>query len=289
MCRWSLGRTFDQNMAVLALAFSPSGDYFAVGGAADTLIVYSAVTWAVLHVLDHYGDLKSELRAIAFSPKGDILAACTYYRMTLHSVPSWKFARVLADACDYKSIAFSPTGDLAAVGVYANSLTVYNTATWEPHHTLDFESIKSELFALAFSPCGEFLAIGGDASMLEVRDTKSWECVCSLQGGGAVAFSPKQDVLVASNYHYNHGITHVNVYLMWTNVVQKLELEAAAWCLAFSPKGEVLAVGDAAKRLTTYDTDTWQVLHSVEGPGVILAVAFSPCGRLLGAGHGGAR
>jgi len=288
--RWRHDQSLELEGAALSVAFSPDGRVLAVGDASERLSIYSAHTCELICGLEHSSDLKAEIVSIAFSPDGSTLAACSYYRMVVYASPSWTLARALDDACDYKSVVFSPKDKVVVVGIYANSLHVYDARTWKLQRVMDFASNRSELFALAFSVCGGFLAIGGDAGTLAIHDTRTWKKAKALRSGGAVAFRPRGDVMVASNYHYNHKAKHLTVYQVgkWHEILT-LEHSGAVWCLAFSPKGNVLAAGDAAQKLTVYDADTWQVLCALDGQGDALATAFSPCGRMLAVGCGGPR
>lgn len=67
----------------------------------------------------------------------------------------------------------------------------------------------------------------------------------------------------------------------------RLQHDAPARAVAFSPAGDLLAVGDAEGRVTLWDAATRQRLNSLEGhTGGVFSVAFSHDGRFLASAGG---
>jgi hypothetical protein len=70
--------------------------------------------------------------------------------------------------------------------------------------------------------------------------------------------------------------------------------EGPFWVVAWSPKGNSLAVGDHEGKIRTYEAGTWKLSHELDGPrSFIKFIAWSPDGTALGratipaqSGHG---
>ena len=61
--------------------------------------------------------------------------------------------------------------------------------------------------------------------------------------------------------------------------------EGPFWVVAWSPKGNSLAIGDHEGRIRTYDAETWKLSHELEGPrSYIQFIAWSPDGSALATG-----
>jgi WD40 repeat protein len=97
---------------------------------------------------------------------------------------------------------------------------------------------------------------------------------------GALAFCPKQDMLVTAGWDGRIGLA-----LLWDmngrQVGNPIQTPNPILSVAFHPNGKLLATGgqDACVRL--WDVSTLQSIRSFETPGPVLALAFDPTGRAL--------
>jgi WD40 repeat protein len=110
-----------------------------------------------------------------------------------------------------------------------------------------------------------------------------------LEGGAgevrSIAFSPDDTLLAAGN---RYGTVRI-----WDVATQK-ELKTITghmgdvWSIAFSPDGKTLAAVDTdwkkPSKIKLYDTATWKERGSLDTPGEILSIAYSPKGDYLAAG-----
>jgi WD40 repeat protein len=104
-----------------------------------------------------------EVRSVAFSPDGKLLAAGNRY----HTVRVWDVATkkeiktLTGHMSDVWSIAFSPDGKtLAAADTdwkKASKVKLWDTTTWKERGAID---VPGEILSIAYSPNGDWLAVG---------------------------------------------------------------------------------------------------------------------------------
>ncbi len=184
-----------------------------------------------------------EVRGIAFSPDGQLLAAANEDgTVGLFDLKTGKDRPVLrGHKHKVRSVAFHPLGTrLASV---SNDLTVkvWDLTSKQVVYTLEGTEGTHAATAsgVAFSPDGRLLAAGSDGGTV---------ILCNATTG---------DVLRRLHGH-----------------------DRMAVCLAFSPDSRLLATGDWTGMLRVWDAHTGEPLWSKEGDGrTMSAVAFSPDGR----------
>lgn len=104
-----------------------------------------------------------EVRSVAFSPDGKLLAAGNrYHTVRVWDVESKKEIKTLAGhMSDVWSIAFSPDGKtLAAADTdwkKASKVKLWDTTTWKERGAID---VPGEILSIAYSPKGDWLAVG---------------------------------------------------------------------------------------------------------------------------------
>ena len=104
-----------------------------------------------------------EVRCVAFSPNGKLLAAGNRY----HTVRVWDVASkkeittLTGHMSDVWSIAFSPDGTTLATAdtdwKKPSKVKLWNTSTWKERGALD---VPGEILSIAYSPDGNWLAVG---------------------------------------------------------------------------------------------------------------------------------
>jgi WD40 repeat protein len=104
-----------------------------------------------------------EVRSVAFSPNGKLLAAGNRY----HTVRVWDVASrkevvtLGGHMSDVWSIAFSPDGKtLAAADTdwkKPSKVKLWDTATWKERGAID---VPGEILSIAYAPGGDWLAVG---------------------------------------------------------------------------------------------------------------------------------
>jgi WD40 repeat protein len=240
----------------------------------------------------HVGPVAS----ITFSPDGTTLASAGGGYVHLWDVATggelWRVANEGAS-----DLAFSPNGRLLACGLEragATGVVLREVSTGKQLRLLTAEG--STASGLAFAPDGKTLASAGSPAGGKVRlwDTATGAELRSLQGSGAVAFSPDGKILAAA--------TKAGDVRLWDpptgREVGRFPGEPG-WTinrLAFAPDGKALAVGGSTARQGLHTALLWDVrtarqrrrfdLGAVPDPGAQKASPLfdlSPDGRLLAA------
>lgn len=179
-------------------------------------------------------------------------------------------------------LILSPDGDmLAEVG---GTLRLWDTASGQLRHTMAISSTLT-----AFSPQSDLIAVkstaGKEDTLIRLWDVKSGQQLHVLEGHtglvGHPVFSPDGGLLAISS------ADNRTVQLLDTVSGRLLHLLANnnGNSMVFSPDGRQLAVVGGALRewggskVLFYDTETGQLLRTLAGYNITMAVAFMPDGK----------
>jgi WD40 repeat protein len=187
------------------------------------------------------------------------------------------------------ALAFSPDGARLAFGGVGGA-GGGEVSLWAVHARTLTTSLGRHgqgAAVLAFSPDGQRLAVGcwgAPARLWSLRDGTARGDARVLEGqdpAPCVAFHPQGELLACGGWdgavaiwNYRHDAPE-----------RRLDFGEPVVSLAFSPDGRLLAIGGQGRRLTLFDTSSWQQLPALSGPAAgSLRVAFSRDGRRLAAG-----
>lgn len=242
--------------------FSPDGKLIASAMKNNTIQIWDRGTTSPLRILQ--GPFES-IDSLAFSPDGKILCAGSkFLTVYLWDTSTWKIIKTLKGIITKQknmqilhyvhSLSFSPDGKyLATPGEY-QSLLVWDVATGEKIKTFSVPMKRQDAFSphtVLFSNNGKMLAVATDASL------DGWVTLFDFDSG---------------------------------RILQQIKLSSPR-ALAFSPNDQHLAVGDAVKTITIFDTQTGRGiktlriemgLKSVFSSGNL--VAYSPDGKYFASG-----
>jgi WD40 repeat protein/serine/threonine protein kinase len=234
---------------------------------------------------------ENQVRAIAFTPDfKQFITASNDRTLRLWNTDSLADEGVLTGHSDHvSSVVVLPDGKRAISGSDDKSLRVWDLATNKPLFRADFH--VGVVSCLALSPDGTLLASGGGDNHVIVSKVEGDKLVFQRRLVGHIAeirglaFAPDGKSLVSSsrdgavrvwNSDQGNSIRVINPNL------------GAAYCVAISPSGELLAVGGGDWQqggVKLYDLATGTELAEIKSPkGFVHALAFTPDSQKLVSG-----
>ncbi len=248
----------DWHMSPLySMAMSPDGTSMATGAGRGELKLWDPETGKVKAA----ADLKSgEIRSVAYSPDGSVLAAAQAYGKSLvklvdPATGDVKASLEVSNESGIRVVIYSPDGKLLATAPQGtgNQVKVFDAKTGNLRKTLALpervpgRSYQDVRGAIAFSPDGKTLATGGGHTgyLLDVAT------------GRVRATLPHE----ARDNH---------------------EDQVAA--VAFSPDGKLVVTACEDGTAKLWDAPTGKLKATLKGQYAFSRVVFSPDGRLIAAG-----
>ena len=164
--------TFEHGRWVLAVAFSPDGQFLATGDEIGQVNVWDVQRRRIVIQLE--GDSTS-VYTVKFSPDGKVLAGAGYDgNVKLWEVENWERLGALANGATVFTINFSPhSSTLASTGY--ESVNLWEVESGEKIATLTEHT--GWVNAVAFSPDGSALITGGDDATLRIWDITPYRSI----------------------------------------------------------------------------------------------------------------
>jgi WD40 repeat protein/serine/threonine protein kinase/class 3 adenylate cyclase len=173
------------------LAFDPTGSLIATAQHSGAVALYDASTGRLLMHLGGSSSIIDEMKDVAFSPDGHLLAAISFTAtLYLWNMPSGaEVFHKQAQTGEGTAVAFSPDGTtIATAGL--NGATPWSTSGTK----LQTMSGGGRAESVAFSPDGRSLATGGEDGVARIWDVTTGRQIVILSGHSdtvnGVAFSP---------------------------------------------------------------------------------------------------
>src|SRR3989442_6639011 len=270
--------------AVLSVAVSPDGRYFAAGSNSGQVRIWREEGRVAHLTIRSHTD---RVGAIAFSPDGETLATAgldgtvrlwdldsgaTIWTVRDHNVP-------------VTFIAFSPNGKLMS-GSYDGA------HFWDRRTGTKLSSLQTQgerILAIAWSRNGRWLASGGMDSVIRLWDAEQGTLLRELHGHRdpiiMLAFAPDTSLL-ASGSLASGGSDRGGKLLEGENGPCPTNVEGQTGTgtgLAWAPDGRTLASASYDTTIRLWDCQSWQCRHILQGHrDAVTSVAFMPRGdRLL--------
>jgi WD40 repeat protein len=270
---------------VYHFALSPDGRTLAVAhDPAGSVRLWDAATGREQGVLGEHGP---DVRAVAFSPDGTLLASGGWGGdLRLWDLAAGRERQALrGHTRSLLSVAFSPDGRALASADDGGVVKLWDPATGEER--VRTTGAAGNILGVAFSPDGQTLAWACGDHTVRLGDVATGQEGPPLRGHrffvSAVAFSPDGRMLASASYDGT-----VRLWDRATGAVRHTLQGHGDWvyCLAWSPTGRRLASGGREGTVRLWDPATGQPVLPFPAPRTapVLSVAFSPDGQTVAAG-----
>jgi WD40 repeat protein len=188
---------------------------------------------------------------------------------------------------------FSPTEPILISAGTDRQICVWDIAAAKVLRS--FPGSKEAIYSLAISPDGKKIAAGGiDEEVRLLEDgVVRWAAPGHFPAVTALAFSPNGNTLAVGVGDRFNGSARGEVKLWdvrtgeWqADLLSHIEHiegwpQGTAWSLAYSPGGELLAIGTGAQNVVLWDIKAGRVRGYVRQGTGVRALAFSPSGSEL--------
>jgi len=269
--------------SILAVAFSPNGEWLATGDVNGEVRVWRIVDGKQMVTLRGH---TAWIRSVAFSPDGPILVSGsedqTIRIWEISEVENGKLVKTLQHNHRVRSIAFSANGQRLVSGSDDCTVKLWNTQDWQCLHTLKHEDF---VLAVAISPDGQIVAGADDDEVVVLWNARDGQCLKILSGHEdsilSVAFSHDGQLLASGSEDKTVRLWNVST----GQCVNTLTGHSSwIWSVAFN-SNNILASGSADHTVRLWDIQSGQCLNTLQGhTNDVRSVAFSPEGKTLATG-----
>ncbi len=271
---------------IIAVKFSPNGNFIASGSEDNTVKLWDATTGKIVKTFVAH---RGYITALDFNAAGDMLVTASKDNtIRIWDVKSGAEIRQLPAHSFYaSSVAFSPTNNIIASCSIDKTVKLWDIRIGK-EIPIPIAKLDKPVNTLAFSPDGQTLAVGGDDNTIHLLNIPT-NTVAKIDAGAEVlnvAYSADGSILIAQC---------ANQKVILYDAVKKTALRdvvGVAKQAAISPNGRFLATVDKSSQEDD-DMDIrrtialWNVFNGkkirtmIGNSPRVLAFAFSPDGSKL--------
>jgi WD40 repeat protein/tRNA A-37 threonylcarbamoyl transferase component Bud32 len=286
-------QTLTLPVEALSVAFSPDGEWLAVGSGGNKgprqVGLYRADTGQPVN--SFVASSHPLIHALAFSPDSRLLAVAGHDRpvrlfdsATGKGVRSW-----VAGAGAVQAVAFHPREPLLATGGTDGAVTL-----WDPRSGQMLSELpghRGDVHRLTFSPDGKWLASAdtqGGVKLWDVAARTERHALDDAASRGGLAFSRDSRTLATGGPNFSIRLWDVDT---GQPRLPPDRLTGALTCVAFSSDGGSLAAAGAGRNVRLWDLAGWKPGEGqpplrllARHTDAVSSLAFSPDGKVLASG-----
>lgn len=269
---------------VLSLAWSPDDRLIASGSADSTIKIWDAQTGQFLRTIAHTDPVWS----VAWSPDSRWIASGSDDRtVRIWEAGTGVLIRTLSGhTAPVQTVAWSPDGSMIASGAGGldRTIKIWNAETWGLMHTLTGHGHWVE--SVAWSPDSGRIASGSQDTTLRIWDASTGEqlqmVIAHPSHTLSVTWSPDGGTIASSSYQ------EVKIWDASSGILIRTLTGNSISSVTWSPDATLIASGSQDKTVKVWDVFSAQVVRTLSGhTAPVLAVAWSPNGRMIASGSGG--
>lgn len=233
-----------------------------------------------------------DVRAVAFSPDGKLLAAAGGLPARSGEVKIWDVEKRAAlrtiighTDCIY-AVEFAPDGRSLATASYDKLIKLWDVASGKEMRTL--KDHIDAVYALAFTPDGQRLVSASADRGVKIWDVASGERLYTLSeptdGLNTLALDPEGRRVAAGGLDRTIRVWSLGAR-SGTLLNSLIAHEDAIVKLAWSPDGQYLASASADKEVKVFKADDLSVVKTWRQPDWVLSLGFAPDGKSFAVGR----
>lgn len=291
---WRLSRTlWHHQRSVLAISFHPSGELIASAGRDGRLCVSECDTGKLVYEQDDLTDV----RCVAFSPDGSLLACSTFGgHVLIWQTQGWNLiSRRWASTGRVGSLEFSPDGQCLLVSTISGATQVWDVRSGHIRRSIPTH-YPSTLHA-TFNAEGNLIATCGSDSHLKIwstatpnqprmyRVTDSYiRDVAVIPGTDWIACGVSRNT---STIGAGDGDYAIRIVDRASGKVARLLKGHTSWtnCLDHSPNDRTLVSASLDGEIRLWDLETGQTLKTINAhEGLVTGVAFVSENHVISSG-----
>lgn len=263
-----------------SLAFSPDGQFIAVGDSNGSISIWNSVTYQKLKTLVGHTNW---IRHLAFSPQANLLASASSDKtIRLWNIETGQCLNILqSHNAQVLWVVFSPDGQTLASSGSDTTIKLWQISDGRCLQTL--QGHKNGVHSVAFHPSDKIIASSSSDSTVKFWDIEHYECLRTLRGHTGVVrsvrFSSSGETLISGG-----GDGAVKIWNVETgDCLQTLQGHTEeVRSVAFSPSEDLIASAGAGMTIKLWDTEKYECFKTMQGHTQwIFDIAFHPLSPYL--------